>query len=80
MFCLKLTVYHNAFRQCPVRFYASFGQPFSKQLSAETSAGGKRKSDSEVLGTKKFYNSAEATSSNTGGPSENSKKALLLRQ
>ena len=29
---LKLTVYHNAFRHCHVRFYASFGQPFSKQL------------------------------------------------
>ena len=34
-----LTVYHNAFRYCCVRFYASFGQPFSKQLCARACLG-----------------------------------------
>ena len=39
----------------------------------------RRKSDSEVLGMN-FFNSAEDTLSNCGGPIENSKKALLLLQ
>ena len=45
---------------------------------AEMSAGKRKKSDSEVLGIKKFFNSAKDTSSNSGGLSENSKKALSL--
>ena len=53
---------------------------FNCVVFAEMSVRNRRKSDSEVLGMKKFFSSAKATSSNSGGTSENSKKALLLRQ